>query len=276
MLWIQGLLSELLSYQILERNWLREAQQAFHRSSCLDRGSSDAGGLRAEPSYHSRLNLPLLVWVLLRHCQHWGKMQNAASQSMGVFSNWTWALFSGQRFLCTSEELWPTATICGSYGFQLVFVEKTPSSNCSSAQVDQRLRSSNWPRVLETICLVKVVYVTCSCSLEVCPAVDASCSMGEKKMPPTSPQSAASPRCPPPPLRGLSLCVRDSLHIVVLLFAFEFFSIDFHAMSHESLAGKGFVSFSLAFCESNDALMLPHFSLFFIPYLLKEGIPLYW
>lgn len=57
---------------------------------------------------------------------------------------------------------------------------------------------------------------------------------------------------------------------------FEFFSIDFHALSHESLAGKGFVSFSLAFCESNDALMLPHFSLFFIPYLLKEGIPLYW
>lgn len=76
--------------------------------------------------------------------------------------------------------------------------------------------------------------------------------------------------------RGFTLCVRDSLHIVVLLFAFEFFSIDFHALSHESLAGKGFVSFSLAFCESNDALMLPHFSLFFIPYLLKEGIPLYW
>lgn len=76
--------------------------------------------------------------------------------------------------------------------------------------------------------------------------------------------------------RGLTLCVRVSLHIVVFLFAFEFFSIDFHALSHESLAGKGFVSFSLAFCESNDALMLPHFSLFFIPYLLKEGIPLYW
>lgn len=76
--------------------------------------------------------------------------------------------------------------------------------------------------------------------------------------------------------RGFTLCVRDSLHIVVFLFAFEFFSIDFHALSHESLAGKGFVSFSLAFCESNDALMLPHFSLFFIPYLLKEGIPLYW
>lgn len=76
--------------------------------------------------------------------------------------------------------------------------------------------------------------------------------------------------------RGSTLCVRDSLHIEVLLFAFEFFSIDFHTMSHESLAGKGFVSFSLAFCESNDALMLPHFSLFFIPYLLKEGIPLYW
>lgn len=75
--------------------------------------------------------------------------------------------------------------------------------------------------------------------------------------------------------RGLTLCVRYSLHIVVFLFAFEFFSIDFHALSHESLAGKGFVSFSLAFCESNDALMLPHFSLFFIPYLLKEGIPLY-
>lgn len=57
---------------------------------------------------------------------------------------------------------------------------------------------------------------------------------------------------------------------------FEFFSLNFHALSHESLAGKGFVSFSLAFCESNDALMLPHFSLFFIPYLLKEGIPFYW
>lgn len=72
------------------------------------------------------------------------------------------------------------------------------------------------------------------------------------------------------------LSVRGSLHTVVLLFAFQFFSTDFHALSHESLTGKGFVSFSLAFCESNDALMLPHFSLFFIPYLLKEGIPLYW
>lgn len=67
-----------------------------------------------------------------------------------------------------------------------------------------------------------------------------------------------------------------SPHTVVLLSAFQFFSTDFHALSHESLTGKGFVSFSLAFCESNDALMLPHFSLFFIPYLLKEGIPLYW
>lgn len=72
------------------------------------------------------------------------------------------------------------------------------------------------------------------------------------------------------------LCVRGSLHTLLLLFAFHFFSTDFHALSHESLTGKGFVSFSLAFCESNDALMLPHFSLFFIPYLLKEGIPLYW
>lgn len=75
---------------------------------------------------------------------------------------------------------------------------------------------------------------------------------------------------------GFTPCIRDSQHILVSPFCFEFFSLDFHALSHESLAGKAFVSFSLAFCESNDALMLPHFSLFFIPYLLKEGIPLYW
>lgn len=56
-------------------------------------------GLRAEPSYHSRLNLPLLVWVILWRCQHWGKCRmllaltsengfmttQLASQSMSVF-----------------------------------------------------------------------------------------------------------------------------------------------------------------------------------------------
>lgn len=31
----------------------------------------------------------------------------------------------------------------------------------------------------------------------------------------------------------------------------------------------------LHFCESNDALMLPRFSLLFIPYLLKEEMPLF-
>lgn len=32
----------------------------------------------------------------------------------------------------------------------------------------------------------------------------------------------------------------------------------------------------LHFCESNDALILPRFSLLFIPYLLKEEMPLFW
>jgi len=63
---------------------------------------------------------------------------------------------------------------------------------------------------------------------------------------------------------------------VCVFFNLLSFWFDFHALFHTHYPGKGVVSFSLAFCESNDALMLPHFSLLFIPYLLKEGIPLYW
>jgi len=59
--------------------------------------------------------------------------------------------------------------------------------------------------------------------------------------------------------RGCTLCVRGSLHTVVVLSAFEFFSIDFHALSHESLPGKGLCLFLLHFVNLMMHLCCPTF-----------------